>query len=308
MEPKFFKLPVCVGDVTLNVARGHFATSHSHINYFIDVTRQKASLNEASAVAQQLAERSLSGTMVDTILCLDGTRVIGTCLARQLTQSGFRSINEGRDIYILRAEMDGNAKIIFRDNARFMIEGKNVLILMASLTTGKTAARSMGEVWARTWYRLTAQMPLRVEKKVYAQREQKRFALIFGTHRINLYGNSSHSGENYDKIATRTHLSFFGVPLPVTMAEEVCRPYTVSPAERSPAEAQKDGEALLKEYLAALVEREGTVSSTLCSVRRQGDVLEVTLTAECREQIGVSSPVYVDTKDSDGGAGAPSAK
>jgi Cell division septal protein len=175
-------------------------------------------------------------------------------------------------------------------------------------TFGAQVTAGMGEVWARTWYRLTAQMPLRVEKKVYAQREQKRFALIFGTHRINLYGNSSHSGENYDKIATRTHLSFFGVPLPVTMAEEVCRPYTVSPAERSPAEAQKDGEALLKEYLAALVEREGTVSSTLCSVRRQGDVLEVTLTAECREQIGVSSPVYVDTKDSDGGAGAPSAK
>ena len=82
MEPKFFKLPVCVGDVTLNVARGHFATSHSHTNYFIDVTAQKASLKEAEAVAQQLVEHHLSNTMVDTILCLDGTRVIGTCLAR----------------------------------------------------------------------------------------------------------------------------------------------------------------------------------------------------------------------------------
>jgi orotate phosphoribosyltransferase len=146
MEPKFFKLPVCVGDVTLNVARGHFATSHSHINYFIDVTSQKSSLNEATAVAQQLAERSLSNTMIDTILCLDGTRVIGTCLARQLTQAGYRSINEGRDIAILRAEMDGNAKIIFRENVCRMITGKNVLILMASLTTGKTAARSMESV------------------------------------------------------------------------------------------------------------------------------------------------------------------
>lgn len=146
MEPKFFKLPVCVGDVTLNVAKGHFATSHSHINYFIDVTSQKASLNEATAVAQQLAQRHLAGTMVDTILCLDGTRVIGTCLARQLTQSGYRSINEGRDIFILRAEMDGNAQIIFRDNAKFMIQDKNVLILMASLTTGKTAARSMESI------------------------------------------------------------------------------------------------------------------------------------------------------------------
>lgn len=146
MEPKFFKLPVCVGDVTLNVAKGHFATSHSHINYFIDVTRQKASLNEATSVAQQLAERHLATTMVDTILCLDGTSTIGACLARQLTQAGYRSINEGRDINIMWAEVDGNSKIIFRENARGMIDGKNVLILMASLTTGKTAARSMESI------------------------------------------------------------------------------------------------------------------------------------------------------------------
>lgn len=143
MEPKFFQLPVCVGDVTLRVARGHFATRHSHINYLIDVTAQKCSLREAEAVAEQLAERHLSNTMVDTILCLDGTRVIGTCLARQLTQSGYCSINEGRDVYILRAETDEEGKILIRDNARHMIEGKNVLILLASLTTGTTARKGM---------------------------------------------------------------------------------------------------------------------------------------------------------------------
>ncbi len=143
MEPNFFRLPVCVGDVTLRVARGHFATRHSHINYLIDVTAQKASLREAEAVAAQLAERHLSNSLVDTILCLDGTRVIGTCLARQLTQSGYRSMNDGRDIYVLRAEGDGAGKILIRDNARHMIRGKNVLLLVASLTTGTTARRGM---------------------------------------------------------------------------------------------------------------------------------------------------------------------
>ena len=143
MEPKFFQLPVCVGDVTLRVARGHFATRHSHINYLIDVTAQKSSLREAEAVAEQLAERHLSNTMVDTILCLDGTRVIGTCLARQLTQSGYRSINEGRDMYVLRTETDEEGRILIRDNARHMIQGKNVLILMASLTTGTTARKGV---------------------------------------------------------------------------------------------------------------------------------------------------------------------
>ena len=143
MEPRFFQLPVCVGDVTLRVARGHFATHHSHINYLIDVTAQKASLREAEAVAKQLAERYLTNTLVDTILCLDGTRVIGTCLAWQLTHSNCRPVHEDRDIYVLRAETDGEGKILVRDNARHMIRGRNVLVLVASITTGTTARRGM---------------------------------------------------------------------------------------------------------------------------------------------------------------------
>ena len=143
MEPKFFNLPVCVGDVTLRVAKGHFATRNSHINYFIDVTRQQSSLREADAVAQQLAQRFLSNTMIDTILCLDGTRVIGTCLARQLTQSSFNSVNAGKDIYLLRENLSSNGMLIFRDNARFMLEGKNVLLLLASITTGSTVEKGM---------------------------------------------------------------------------------------------------------------------------------------------------------------------
>lgn len=143
MEPKFFNLPVCVGDVTLRVAQGHFATRNSHINYFIDVTRQQSSLREADAVAQQLAQRFLSNTLVDTILCLDGTRVIGTCLARQLTQSSFNSVNAGKDVYLLRENLSSDGMLIFRDNARFMLEGKNVLLLLASITTGGTVQKGM---------------------------------------------------------------------------------------------------------------------------------------------------------------------
>ena len=143
MEPKFFKIPVCVGDVTLRVAQGHFATRHSHINYFIDVTRQQSCLQEAEAVARQLAQRLQNNTMVDTILCMDGTRVIGTCLARQLTEEGYLSVNSGREIYLLRENVSAGGKLIFRDNARFMLEGKNVLLLLASITTGSTVEKGM---------------------------------------------------------------------------------------------------------------------------------------------------------------------
>lgn len=142
MEPKFFKIPVCVGDATLRVAQGHFATRNSHTNYFIDVTRQQSCIQEAETVARQLAQRNLSYTMIDTILCMDGTRVIGTCLARQLAE-GYRSVNSGKDIYVLRENVSSDGKLIFRDNARFMLEGKNVLLLLASITTGGTVRKGM---------------------------------------------------------------------------------------------------------------------------------------------------------------------
>ena len=142
MEPRFFKIPVCVGDVTLRVAQGHFATRHSHINYFIDVTRQQSCLQEAEAVAQQLAQR-LPYAVVDTILCMDGTRVIGTCLARRLTQEGYGSVNQGKEIYLLRENVSSGGQLIFRDNARFMLEDKNVLVLLASITTGSTVEKTM---------------------------------------------------------------------------------------------------------------------------------------------------------------------
>ncbi len=144
MEPKFFKIPISVGSVSLRVAKGHFATRNSHTNYFIDVTEQQSCLREAETVARQLAQRDLTrNTMVDTILCLDGTLVIGTCLAHELTQGGNRSINTGRDIYLLRENLSRDGKLIFRDNARFMLDGKNVLLLLASVTTGSTVRKGM---------------------------------------------------------------------------------------------------------------------------------------------------------------------
>ena len=137
------QLPVRKGNVPLRFAQGHFATNHSHINYYIDITFQKTRLSEAKAVARQLVSNFNATTLVDTILCLDGTAVIGTCLAEELTKSGFRSINSHETIYVLEPEYNANSQMIFRDNIQPMIRGKNVLVLMASMTTGFTAKRSM---------------------------------------------------------------------------------------------------------------------------------------------------------------------
>lgn len=137
------KLPVRHGSAPLRVARGHFATNHSHINYYVDITYQKTRLSEARDSAQQLVSHFINDTPVDTILCLDGTAVIGTCLADELTKSGFNTINEHQTIYVLEPEYNANSQIVFRDNNVGMIRGKHVMVLMASVTTGYTAKRSL---------------------------------------------------------------------------------------------------------------------------------------------------------------------
>ncbi len=136
-------LPRRRGNVPLRIARGHFATNHSHINYYIDITYQKTRLSEAKASAYALVSHFINDTPVDTILCLDGTAVLGTCVAEELTKSGFRTINAHQTIYVLEPEYNANSQIIFRDNIRPMITGKHVLVLMASVTTGFTAQRSI---------------------------------------------------------------------------------------------------------------------------------------------------------------------
>ena len=138
------ELPVRRGNVPLRIARGHFATNHSHINYYIDISYQKTRLSEAKDVAKQLAPH-YNNIPVDTILCLDGTAVIGTCLAEELVGTR-RSVNSNGAICVLEPEYNANSQIIFRDNAQPLIRNKHVLILMASVTTGFTAGRSIEAV------------------------------------------------------------------------------------------------------------------------------------------------------------------
>lgn len=136
---KSYKIKTKHPNLFLRVAEGHFATSHSHINYYIDVTTHKTRLSETTAIAEQLVAFYTTNTIVDTVLCLDGTEVIGTCLAEQLTKSNFINMNAHQTIYVVTPEHTSGSQIIFRDNLLPMIKGKNVLILAASVTTGYTA-------------------------------------------------------------------------------------------------------------------------------------------------------------------------
>ena len=78
--------------ISLKVIPGHFATSHSHINLYIDLTSAKTRLSEASETARVLSMQYVNTTVIDTIVCLEGCEVIGAFLAQELTKAGIPGV------------------------------------------------------------------------------------------------------------------------------------------------------------------------------------------------------------------------
>ena len=77
METRIMKILSKNGSVPLKLIYGHFATNHSHINCYLDMTTLKTRQSEAQLAAQALVQHYVATTIVDTILCLDGTQIIG---------------------------------------------------------------------------------------------------------------------------------------------------------------------------------------------------------------------------------------
>ena len=114
MAMNLVKLPTGKPNLQLRVSKGHYATSHSHINYYIDVTLTKFRLSEARAAAAELVREYKSTT-----------------------------------IYVVTPEHTTGSQLLFRENTAPMIAGKHVLVLAASVTTGFTV---QGAVEAIRYY------------------------------------------------------------------------------------------------------------------------------------------------------------
>lgn len=124
--------------ITIGIMPGHFATNHSHINYYVDMTAIKTSCKMAKEAARELGT-DFSGTYIDTVICLEGTEILGAFLADYLSQNG---INQGNDINLVTPEMNAVNQMIFRDNTQKKIWGKKVLLLISSASTGKSINRA----------------------------------------------------------------------------------------------------------------------------------------------------------------------
>jgi orotate phosphoribosyltransferase len=129
-------------DVKISIIPGHFATNHSHVNYYVDLTRIKTNHKVAMEAGKEIASEYNMSKMIDTVVCLEGTEILGSFIAYALAQNG-SGINAGKEINVITPELNMNNQLIFRDNIQKMIENRHILLLMSSVSTGKTIRRSV---------------------------------------------------------------------------------------------------------------------------------------------------------------------
>ena len=133
-------------DVVLRYIPGHFITPNTHVNYYMDLSDMKSRQREARATGEELADLYLVSDVVDTILCLNGTEVVGAYMANKLTKAGVISANSHQTMYITYPEYNVSGQMMFRENNQHMIRNKKVLILIDAATTGATLQSALGSV------------------------------------------------------------------------------------------------------------------------------------------------------------------
>lgn len=124
--------------ISMNVIPGHFTTRHFHTNHFLDLDDLKANASIAKDVAIELALPYLTTTLVDTIVCMEGTEVIGAYLAEELLKEGVSVLNTEREIHVVTPISNVNMKLMFQSNKQELISNRNIIVLVSSISSGIT--------------------------------------------------------------------------------------------------------------------------------------------------------------------------
>lgn len=127
----------------LEIMPGHFATRHSHVNFYLNMTEIKCRHTMARDAGNALSELMISSTPVETIVSLDGTEAIAAYLAEALSSPDNNHAMAGSTIDIITPETNSSGQFMFRDNVQKKIYNRQVLLMVASATTGATMSQAI---------------------------------------------------------------------------------------------------------------------------------------------------------------------
>lgn len=152
---------------------------------------------------------------------------------------------------------------------------------------GSLVVRAAGSVRARTWRTLEEAVPLTVAGKRYTGEEKTRYSLQILWGHMDFFKNSSISYTRYDKITDNRMLTVLGRELPFGLTAVTYREYTLEQTPLDVDAAEERLKQVLLRRLADLMDaNDGIVLRSDLVTRMAGDMLTVTLLAECEEEIG----------------------
>ncbi len=157
---------------------------------------------------------------------------------------------------------------------------------------------SVGKIWARTWKCLTASIPLSRAVKNYTGETTRQNRLILFGYTLKFYENSGISYDRYDKITTTKQLVLpGGIALPIYWEKDTCREYTTAEGSRRRDEAETALKELLLQRLKDGLGEEDSITDLVFAVEEADGWLNVTLNAECCQDIGVQAPLSTEGND-----------
>ena len=177
---------------------------------------------------------------------------------------------------------------IFRDIIDY-IEPGDVLVsgAVTDLGGGVRPVCARADIRARTRQVLTGQTALTETEKQPAHGARTRWALRVGKKRINFYQNSGISDAECDKIIYEYPFAIRGVfTLPFSLVRERVQPYRTADTPVSEDAARASLEQALLQQLRETIGADGAIISYETAAETTGNVLTVTLTAECEQEIG----------------------
>jgi len=124
--------------IAIDVISGHFTTNNVHTNYFLDVSVLKSNTFLARDVARELVIPYQSSTLIDTIVCMEKMEVVGAYVAQELVQDGTSVMNTGKVIHVVSPMNNAYGKLVFPDSAVKWVSGKNILLLFATVSSGRS--------------------------------------------------------------------------------------------------------------------------------------------------------------------------
>lgn len=232
-----------------------------------------------------------------------GINLHGTCLEvivrervlppKRVDETGLFDIVSNADGIILKVDAElGDAAVKAGDTVlagETLISGTMTIKppLFSEVPERYYYTHARGNVLARTWRTITAQIPATAQVKEYDGKGKTSYSIQLAGKQIGLFAPKKVGRECELLKVTKQLVLPTGIALPIALVKQTSQPYTISEVALESKAAEQLLESQLAQYLNTLIGDSGKVLTSEYTTQITGDMIQVTLVAQCQEEIGV---------------------